>query len=417
MHFETVNCPQCGGPLEGVDRAGFYICPYCRSYIRVSFSRQDPQRRPDGRFTVLDQETGDPVSYILLPPAWSAEGRLLPSLQSVNWPMTLQVRAWPPHDPVVIEYQSGAAFKDIRSGMTRHIEGAYDPVDKMPMKRLIPPGQYADAFFLGRAGHFQNIRLYDSRPLPQEPPLDYQARADESARITRQQIEAYTPPGMWSRVDQAFFDGVTRIYDYEEGGRAWRMAVALLIDGIQISGGARGLLFGASMTYIIWETQYLLCLTSPRELFEDYYSDLVMFASTMQSSPQVLDRMEKERARISGQLQAAQSDWFEGHMKMMRDQEASFDAYNQAWFARSDRQHKAMRQASASQGSAMDRIFEKYSQAVRGVDCYLRPDGTEVEYSVVNEAAFASASDSRTSFATQARDFHSIDWVEMKKKD
>ena len=96
MHFETVNCPQCGGPLEGVDRAGFYICPYCRSYIRVSFSRQDPRRRPDGRLTVLDQETGDPVSYILLPPAWSAEGRLLPSLQSVNWPMTLQVRAWPP---------------------------------------------------------------------------------------------------------------------------------------------------------------------------------------------------------------------------------------------------------------------------------------------------------------------------------
>ena len=300
--------------------------------------------------------------------------------------------------------------------MARHREGSFDQVDMMPMKRLISPNQYADAFFMGLAGSFQNIWLHDSRPLPQAPPLDYPARSQEMAWTIGKQIEAQTPPGMWSRVDQAFYDGVTRIYDYQQEGQDWRMAVAVLIDGIQISGGASGFFFGASLSYIIWESQYPLCLTSPRDLFDDYYSAFIMFASTMQSSPQILQQMERERARISGQLQAAQSDWFNAHMDMMRQQEASFDAYNRAWYANSDRQHKAMRQSSASQGSAMDRIFDKYSEAVRGVDTYIRPDGTEVEYSVVNEAAFASATDSRTTFATQARDFRSIDWVEMRKK-
>lgn len=416
MHFETVNCPQCGGPLEGVAEAGFYCCPYCRSHIRVSFSNQDPDRRPDGRLTVWDQQTGDPLCYILLPAGWSAEGALLPYLQSANWPMTLQVQARPAQDPVRINYWSGSAFKEVRSGMVRHREGAFDQVDMMPMKGLTSPSQYADAFFMDQAGSFQNIWLHDSRPLPQEPPLDYASRAGEMARTISQQIQAQTPPGMWSRVDQAFYDGVTRIYDYQQEGQDWRMAVAVLIDGIEISGGAGGFFFGASMTYIIWESQYLLSLTSPRDLFDDYYGAFIMFASTMQASPQVFQRMERERTRISGQLQAAQSDWFNAHMDMMRQQQASFDAYNQAWFARSDSQHKAMRQASASQGSAMDRIFDKYSEAVRGVDTYIRPDGTEVEYSVINEAAFASATDSRTTFATQARDFRSIDWVKMKKK-
>jgi hypothetical protein len=56
------------------------------------------------------------------------------------------------------------------------------------------------------------------------------------------------------------------------------------------------------------------------------------------------------------------------------------------------------------------------SEANRGVNTYIRPDGTEVEYSVVNEAAFANANDSHDTFATQNRDFASCDWVEMKKK-
>ncbi len=416
MQFETVNCPQCGGPLEGVGRPGFYTCPYCQSKIRASFANNDPNRRPDGRLTVHDRQTGQELCYILLPPDWTAEGVLYPSMQSANWPLTLAVTALSPGQEAVIEYHSGSSFKEIRSGMRRHVEGQFDRTDMMPMKRMMGPAPYADSVFLGMAGNFQDILTLDTRPLPKEPPIDYARKAEETAQITRQQLAAHTPPGMWSRVDASFYDGATRVYDYSQEGRKWRMAVAVLIDGIQISLGAGGLLFASAVTYLIWGTQYVLSLRAAPEAFDHYYSDFVMFCSTMQASPQILTQMEQERARITGQLQQRQSDWFNAHMKMMQEQEASFDAYNQAWFANSDRQHRARRQSSAAQSSAHDRIFDKYSEAVRGVDTYIRPDGTEVEYSVVNEAAFASATDSQTSFATQARDFQSVDWVEMKKK-
>ena len=416
MQFETVSCPQCGGPLEGVGSAGFYTCPYCKSKIRVSFSNHDPNRRPDGRLTVHDRQTGEELCYVLLPKEWTAEGVIYPSMQSANWPLTLAVTAQSPGQEACIEYASGSAFKDIRSGMMRHVEGQFDRADMMPMKRVLSPQQYADAIFSGMAGSFQNVLLHDTRPLPKEPPIDYALKANETAEMTRQQLAANTPFGMWSRVDASFFDGGTRIYDYSHEGREWRMAVAVLIDGIQISGGAGGLLFASAMTYIIWETQYVLILRSSRHLFDQFYGDFVMFGSTMQSSLQVATRMEMERGRITGQLQEQQSDWFKAHMKMMQEQQASFDAYNRAWFARSDQRHRAMRQSSATQTSAHDRIFDKYSEAVRGVDTYIRPDGMEVEYSVINEAAFASATDSQTTFATQQRDFQSIDWVEMKKK-
>lgn len=101
---------------------------------------------------------------------------------------------------------------------------------------------------------------------------------------------------------------------------------------------------------------------------------------------------------------------------MMQEQQASFDSYNQMWMTNSNRKHAALRSATGANQSASDRISDMYSEAIRGVNTYIRPDGTEVEYSVVNEAVFANVNDSRNTFATQQRDFRSADWVEMKKK-
>jgi hypothetical protein len=415
MQFETVNCPQCGGPLKGVGEPGFYTCPYCRSKIRVSFSNSDPHRRPDGRLTIHDKRTGQEICYVLLPAGWTVEGALYPSLQSANWPITLSVKAFSSDREAVIEYQSGSAYKDVRTGITPHVEGKYDHADMVPMKRMMDPVSYADSIFNGMADLYQDVSLLDTRPLPKEPPIDYSLKAQETCQLMGQQLASHTPSGMWAQIDGCFYDGSTRIYDYSYKGREWRMAIAVLINGFQISGGASGLFFAPAMSYMMWEAQYVVTLKAPREEFDRYYADYVMFSSTMQASPGLVTQIEQERARIMGQLQQQQADWFRGHMKIMSEQQASFDAYNQAWFARSDRQHQAMRQ-SFDPRSAHDRIFDKYSEAVRGVDTYLRPDGTEVEYSVINEAAFSSATDSQTTFATQAGDFQSIDWVEMKKK-
>jgi hypothetical protein len=174
--------------------------------------------------------------------------------------------------------------------------------------------------------------------------------------------------------------------------------------------------FGGMSTSVFWDALYVLTLRAPAEIFESQYENLVMFCSSMQSSPAVATRMIDERNRILGYLESRQRSEFEAHQRRMQEQQASFDAYNQAWHTRSDRSHQANRAAYSNRQASGDRMSDMQSEATRGVDTYIRPDGSEVEYSVVNEAAFANANDSRETFATQSKAFESMDWVEMKKK-
>ena len=167
---------------------------------------------------------------------------------------------------------------------------------------------------------------------------------------------------------------------------------------------------------VFWDSLYVLTLKAPAELFESQYDHLIMFCSSMQASPAVANRIIDERNRILGYMENRQRTEFEAHQRRMSEQQAAFDAYNQAWHQRSDQAHQANRAASSARQASGDRMSDMQSEATRGVDTYIRPDGTEVEYSVVNESAFANANDSRDTFATQSKAFESADWVEMKKK-
>jgi hypothetical protein len=124
----------------------------------------------------------------------------------------------------------------------------------------------------------------------------------------------------------------------------------------------------------------------------------------------------QERNRILGNMERRQTEDYQAHQRAIQEQQASYDAYNRAWRDQSNRMHHAFRSTSVVGQSSGDRISDMYSEAIRGVNTYIRPDGTEIEYSVVNEAAFANANDSRDTFATQNKAFESSNWVEMKKK-
>ena len=221
---------------------------------------------------------------------------------------------------------------------------------------------------------------------------------------------------MRSSVDKVIYEGISRIYAFEENGKEMRRAVTTLVSGVQISFSAPMMIFGGTSNFLFWDVPYVLTLKASADAFEQNYENLVMFCSTMQASPRMADLITQERNRIMGFLADRQQRDFQAHQDLMRQQQASFDAYNQAWHARSDSMHNSFRSTSAAGQSSEDRIFDMVSEGIRGVNTYIRPDGTEVEYSVVNEAAFANTNDSRDTFATQDKAFESCNWVEMKKK-
>lgn len=417
MTIEVFMCPQCGGNLEDVYRSGYYTCPYCRARMRINVFDPDPNTRPDGRRTIYDRDTGGELCYIKLPRGWLAEGSIENRLQSANWPFCIRVRANAPDRSALIRYQSGASFKEVvTSSVERHNEGGFDQAEMMPMMRLRNASEYADAFMAIDVPQGTALQLIDTRPLPKIPPEDEEAKRRQVFEETASVLRAKTPPGMRSGVDQAFYNGITRVYSFPENGIEMRQAVATVVSGVKISFGAPMMFFGRMSSSVFWDALFVLTLRAPAEFFESNYENLVMFCSSMQSAPAVATRMIDERNRILGYLESRQRSEFEAHQRRMQEQQASYDAYNQAWLAKADSEHKARRANYAAQQSSDSSIYDKLSEANRGVDTYIRPDGTEVEYSVVNEAAFANANDSRNTFATQSKAFESVDWVEMKKK-
>ncbi len=417
MTIEVFKCPQCNGNLEEVNKSGFYTCPYCGARMQINVYEPDPNTRPDGRRTIYDPNTGAELCYIKLPRGWLAEGSIENRLQSANWPFCLRVRANAPDRTALIRYQSGASFKEVvNSSVERHIEGGFDQAEMMPMMRLRNPAEYADAFMAIDVPSGTALQPVDTRPLPKLPPEDEEAKRRQVFEETASVLRAKTPPGMRSGVDQSFYNGITRVYSFLENGIEMRQAVATIISGVKISFGAPMMFFGGMSTSVFWDALYVLTLRAPAEFFEINYENLVMFCSSMQSAPAVATRMIEERNRILGYLESRQRSEFEAQQRRHQEQEASYAAYNKAQFERSDRDFRARRASSVAQQSSEDRMSDQMSEAIRGVDTYIRPDGTEVEYSVINEAAFANVNDSRDTFATQSKAFESADWVEMKKK-
>ncbi len=414
---EAINCPQCGGVLEAVSSSGFYTCPYCNSHIRVSFFEPDANLRPDGRTAVYDANTNAELCYIRLPRGWTASGQIRYEHQSLNWPFTLYVQAVSPHQDAMITYRSGSSYKEvIAGGFTQHQEGGFDQGEMMPMMRRRTAAQYADQFIVSQLPPGTQVRCFEERPLAKLPPEDYLFKQNELAKNTSNQLRATTPPGMFSSVDYAFYEGTTRVYAYGENGHEMLHAVTAVVNGVQLSYGSHMMLMGGKMSNLFWDVPYVVSMKTTASAFAQYYDDLVMFTSTMQASMPLLQQMDMERNQILMQLGRQQQNNFEAHQRMIREQQAAFDAFNRAWMANSERQHQSNRQSAANRRSSEDRISEMRSEAIRGVNTYIRPDGTEVEYSVVNESAYAYVNDSRTTFATQSHAFESPDWVRMQRK-
>ncbi len=418
VSIEVINCPQCGGTLEAVCSSGFYTCPYCNSHIRVSFMEPDSNLRADGRTTVYDINTGDELCYIQLSRGWSSIGQIVYEYQSLNWPFTAYIQAVSPHQDAMITYRSGYSFKEVVSGGfgVQHREGEFVQAEMMPMMRRRTAAQFADQFIVSQLSPGTKVICSEERPLAKFPPENYEQKQSEIAQNTANQMRANTPAGMFSSVDYAFYEGTTRIYAYNENNHDMLHAVTTIVNGVQISMGSPMMFFGGKTTDVFWDVPYVVSLKSTAAAFSQNYDNLVKFTSTMQASFLLLQKIDMERNQILMQLGRQQQNNFAAHQRLMQEQQASFDEYNRSWMANSQRQHQMNRQRTTDLRSSEDRISDMRSEAIRGVNTYIRPDGTEVEYSVVNEHAYAYVNDSRTTFATQSHTFESPDWIEMKRK-
>lgn len=151
-----------------------------------------------------------------------------------------------------------------------------------------------------------------------------------------------------------------------------------------------------------WRIRDSFCLVAPEGRLDGAASTaLVSMASTLRLNPAIAreasaqkQQMVLEQRQRTQMNIAQQQQQFAAWQQMHASQQAAFDSYQQAWFDRSDRQHAANMAASAANFSSagVGTGAASYSDAIRGVNHYTRPDGTDVEVSVMADQAWVNGS-------------------------
>jgi hypothetical protein len=171
---------------------------------------------------------------------------------------------------------------------------------------------------------------------------------------------------------------------------------------------------------IEWQSEgifIMLCL--PQEFEQAFKGAYTDFCSTFKLDNGIRERLYNMQSQIlqdvsrytQQRLDQMNRD-FQTWQQIHASQQAAFDSYNQSWWNNSNAAHAARR--SAGQSRMESGMFDGFSEATRGVNTYVRPDGTEVEVSVTYDRAYTNYSGdvlgSRSAFEPGGN------WTEMKKK-
>ena len=129
----------------------------------------------------------------------------------------------------------------------------------------------------------------------------------------------------------------------------------------------------------------------PKDRFDQDYKDFETFVSTFEIDPYISresinmqHKMNMDIASYTRQNIAQQQANFQAMQQANRTLHEAYDSANQAWWSRSNAHHAQVMASSRSAfgESSADRISRMQSEAIRGVNTYVREDGTQVEVSV-----------------------------------
>ncbi|MDO5328275.1 MAG: zinc ribbon domain-containing protein [Clostridia bacterium] len=177
------------------------------------------------------------------------------------------------------------------------------------------------------------------------------------------------------------------------------------------------------LNYIIdWDSFGVFLLQALPENFEAAYADsFICFCSTYQVSRDFSRRIYDLQNQIVQNINSytqqnlqQQRQNFENWQRINVSMQAAYDSYNQAWFDRINAHHQAFRQQSQQAFNGSYGGTGDFAEAIRGVNTYIRPDGTEVEVSVDYDRAFTNASGD--TFGTNASRDTYDGWTEMRRK-
>lgn len=428
---KSISCPVCGAPLQLKDNGyGETECQYCHALIFLS--RDDTTE--DG--FIEAKNNGRSLAFFQIPLGWDiVNTRVDGSNPTIMVPFLFTIELENKMNSI-IHIQSGEGF---------HEDGPISYINRQArftnQRDFISIKDYIDNIVedYARNNNYE-ITNVEQRPLPIGK---YNKKQDFEKYINETKEEIQRLSNMYGNALElvgCYKDSDCRVYSLN-GKDKKKVAFYTGIEGNKqlisrmaglnantngLFGGFGGLLGGMMGTnqsgqtaskpaqninsnFIIgnlnkpgqgeileWKSNTLFMLVSNEEEFEDVYNKaFTEICSTFELSQMLLSEyasMRSEMEQINNTQyaneQAQQQQYLNTLDRMSKQISRNAQANMEAMMARSNKQYEMQRASYNSKMAAQDRMRDKTSEAIRGVNTYIRPDGKEVEVSVSADTAW-----------------------------
>lgn len=413
MSIEVIKCPACDGVLDYDGKSEFIKCAHCGNTLRLKFTGK-PSAPSVMKF--VDKSLNIPLASCALPDTYVPSGSLMPETASFTYPMPFRCAAASKAGTAFSFYTGEAYCDDTKCPM---MSGPYatvvNQISKVKFRPFMDAEHYANFYinqFL-KGGNMTNAYIIENRPFPA---AGYNRKNALDGFIKYIDLQAQMAGNNALTGKMYYVEESCKVYEADVGQMRFRIVVAFIMRAFRYQipsmyqmGGLLGGMFGmgrsnasngaAPGTFgdlpanaaIDWSSFGIFTMFCPKDRFDQDYKDFETFVSTFEIDPYISresinmqHKMNMDIASYTRQNIAQQQANFQAMQQANRTLQEAYDSANQAWWSRSNAHHAQVMASSRSAfgESSADRISRMQSEAIRGVNTYVREDGTQVEVSV-----------------------------------
>lgn len=424
MGVEVIRCPACGASIDYDGKSEFIKCGHCGNTLRLTFKSKPAQ---PSVLKFRDKALNIPLASCELPDNIYSVcvSSLAPAAARYEYPMPMNCSVANKLGTAFTFFTGESYTDDTKSPM---LSGPYatevNRISKTAFKPFMDAEKYANYYInlIIQGAKMTNAYIIENRPFPA---AGFNRQEALNGFIRLCDFEAQRQGNGQFQGRMHYLQESCKVYEVDAGQVRMRIVVAFILRAQRYQIPAQyamanmfgGGLFGqrraatsngaAPGTFgdipnngvITWSSNGVFTMMCIKERFDTDYKDFEKFVSTFRIDPYITQesynmqsQMIRDVAVYTQQNIAQQQANFQAMQQANRTLQEAYDSANQAWWNRSNAHHAQVMSSSASTfgESSSDRISRMQSEAIRGVNTYVREDGTQVEVSVDYDHAYSN---------------------------